>query len=85
MLSKFIDTLEYLNHLIRIEGTGDPKTLSRRLDISVRGIYNYVSCLKEMGAPIAYSRHKQTYYYTESVDFLCRFEPFTENSTEAHE
>ena len=85
MLSKFIGTLEYLNHLIRIEGTGDPKTLARRLDISVRAIHNYVACLKQMGAPIAYNRHKQTYYYTERVDFLCGFEPYSKNTKEMHE
>ena len=83
MLSKFITTVEYLNYLIRIEGTGDPKSLARRLDVSVRAIYKYVSCLKEMGAPIAYNRHRQTYYYTKRVDFLCKFEPITDNPIES--
>jgi predicted DNA-binding transcriptional regulator YafY len=65
--------LEYLDNLIRLKATGDPKTLAKKLNISVRAVYDYINTLKAQGAPINYNRHKETYYYDEQGHFCFKF------------
>ena len=65
--------LEQLDNLIRLKATGDPKTLARKLNISLRAVYDYINVLKSLGAPINYNRHKGTYYYDEQGHFHFKF------------
>ena len=69
MLRKYFIRLESLDHLIRIKGTGSPRELAKRLNISERSIYEYIGLLKTLGAPIRYSKFRRTYYY-EDAGFL---------------
>jgi predicted DNA-binding transcriptional regulator YafY len=65
--------LEYLDTLIRRKSTGAPKVLAKKLNVSVRAVYNYLNMLKQQGAPICYSKHKETYYYDEAGYFCFKF------------
>lgn len=65
--------LEHLDSLIRVKATGSPKVLAKKLNISVRAVYDYINMLKSLGAPINYNRHKATYYYDEQGHFHFKF------------
>lgn len=65
MLRECINRLELIDYLIRIKGTGTPKQLAARLNISDRSVFEYLNLMKDLGAPIKYSREKQSYYYEE--------------------
>jgi hypothetical protein len=56
MLTQFVSRLERLDNLIRTRATGSPIQLAHRLCISRSGLYNYISLLKELGAPVIYCR-----------------------------
>lgn len=74
MLPSFVTRLERLNNLIQIKATGSPKQLSDRLNISERSLYEYISLLKEMGAPLHYDRFRETYFYDNGFTFSLRFQ-----------
>jgi len=74
MLPSFVIRLERINHLIQTKATGNPRQLSNRLNISERSLYEYMAVLKEMGAPIQYDRHRETYFYNEGTLFSLRFQ-----------
>jgi len=65
--------LEQLDQLIRLKATGDPKSLAKKLNISLRSTYDYINTLKSLGAPINYNRQKGTYYYDEHGRFEFKF------------
>jgi predicted DNA-binding transcriptional regulator YafY len=65
MLIKYFNRLESLDHLVRIKGTGSPKQLARRLNISERSIYEYLELLRTLGAPIRYCKFRKSYYYED--------------------
>lgn len=68
-----VDRIEYLDHLIRIRSTGSPAQLARRMHMSQRCLYNYVSLLRELGAPVRFCRKRNSYYYEEEGRFCFRF------------
>lgn len=69
MLKDLIDKLDYLDHLIRIKGTGNVDELSKKMRISKRGVFNHITLLKELGAPIKFCRNQNSYYYAEDGEF----------------
>ena len=60
---KYISRLERIDQLIRQERTGNAPAFARRLEISVRQLYNLIEELKDLGLPIEYCRTRQTFYY----------------------
>jgi transcriptional antiterminator len=59
--------LQFLINLIESRGTGTPKELARKLNMSERMIYKYIYMLKhEFKAPISYSRSIKSYYFYEN-------------------
>ncbi|RMG74939.1 MAG: hypothetical protein D6722_01785, partial [Bacteroidetes bacterium] len=60
--------LTRLHDLIRRRATGDVTQCARRLGVSEATLYRYLSLLRTLGGPIAYSPLDRTYYYTEPVD-----------------
>lgn len=74
MLPSFVTRLERLNHLIHLKATGNPKILSHRLNISERSLYQYISLLKSLGAPVHYDRFRETYFYDNGFSFSFRFQ-----------
>ena len=73
MRSHAFSRLEQLDSLINLKATGDPKALARKMNISLRAVYDYINVLKSLGAPIKYNRHRNTYYYEEGGRFHFKF------------
>jgi hypothetical protein len=87
-MKSLIQRLRRLDHLIRHRGTGSPATLAKKIGISERSLYDYLKIMKDMGAPITYSRDKGSYYYKEYGSFHIAFreyDPFSETNTGRYE
>ena len=68
---KNLKTLERLQQLQNLEISESPisaKNLAKLMNISERRIHHLIEDLKEMNAPINYSRKTRTYRYEESFD-----------------
>ena len=76
-LQKYIDRLERLHLLIKRKSTGSVDELADKLELSRRQTLEYVSDMKEMGAPIRYCKYQQTYYYTRDVKLTVGFSELT--------
>ena len=73
----FIDYTERINrvhNLIRMQHTGNLTELAARLHVSRRTIGNYLGELKSLGADVAYSREKESYYYRNDFMLYVSFE-----------
>jgi hypothetical protein len=68
-----IEVLERIHHLIRRRGTGKPCELAKRLQLSERTIYNLISEMKLMNAPIFYCNERNSYCYEFEVEFVIGF------------
>lgn len=73
MRSHTLSRLEHLDSLINLKATGDPRALARKMNISLRAVYDYINILKSLGAPIKYNRLRSTYYYEEMGRFHFKF------------
>ena len=70
----YIRVLKRMDQMIRSRSTGTPEDFARRLAISERSLYNYLSVMKDLGAPIRYSRFSESYIYIEDGGFVMEFE-----------
>ncbi|MEO0403669.1 MAG: HTH domain-containing protein [Bacteroidota bacterium] len=73
---KLIHTLkriERIDQLIRLKATGRPGDLAKRLNISVRSVYQTIDMMKEMGAEIYYCSQKRSYCYEGDMKFIYGF------------
>ena len=62
-----IEIVQKLLLFIKNENSGTPSELATKLNMSERMIYKYIYMLKhEFKAPIAYSRSKKSYYFSEN-------------------
>lgn len=66
---KKILLLERMDALIRRRGTGGPKDLAARLDVSVRYIHKFLDYLRDMGAEIVYNHSRNSYEYLNPDEF----------------
>jgi len=75
-MKSLLHRLIRLDHLISHKSTGTPADCAQKVGISERSLYDYLKLLKDMGAPVKFSRGRRTYYYTEGgrfhVSFLSR-------------
>ena len=78
MATKTILKLSKIDKLISEQKTGTPKELAQKLKISERYARHYINILRDLGAPIAYSRKQSTYFYKEDGFFLFRFTKISE-------
>jgi len=60
---KQLERLRKIHRLIKLECTGTPFELSKKLHISVRQTYLMLEQLKEFDAPLKFNRRSKTYYY----------------------
>ena len=72
-MKSLLHRLIRLNHLIEHKSTGCPSDCAHKIGISERSLYDYLKILKEMGAPVKFSRDRRTYYYTEGGSFHISF------------
>ena len=65
-IKKYINRVERFDQLVRAQRTGPPHQIAEKLGLSESAFYAFVEELKEdYGFPIAYSRTRKTYFYTE--------------------
>lgn len=62
-MKAIIRRIERINYLICSRRTGTPSQFAEKLELSESTLYNYLRALRELGAPIAYDKHRQTYYF----------------------
>jgi predicted DNA-binding transcriptional regulator YafY len=60
----YIERINNLHKKIKAKKTGTPSILAAQLHISERCLYSFLDELKIMGAPIAYCKKSESYYYT---------------------
>jgi predicted DNA-binding transcriptional regulator YafY len=68
-----INRLKSIDFFIRREITGNARELAEKLEITERSVYNYLSLMKSMGAPIVFSISRQSYVYEDDGQFLIGF------------
>lgn len=73
MPKHYFKRLERLDNLIRIKATGTPKILSQKMGVSERTVYKYIEILESLGAPVTYSKTKESYVYENDGYFNFRF------------
>jgi transcriptional antiterminator len=75
ILFKQIELLKHLHQLIGSSNTGTPEIFAKQLGISSRRLHAIIDELKDLGAPIDYSRFMETYFYEEAFDMeiTCKF------------
>jgi len=72
-MKSLLHRLIRLDYLIALKSTGTPADCAAKIGISERSLYDYLKILKEMGAPIKFSRNRGTYYYNEIGRFRISF------------
>ena len=72
-MKSLLHRLIRLDYLIHLKSTGTPSNCANKIGISERSLYDYLKMLKEMGAPIRFSRNRGTYYYGEEGRFRISF------------
>lgn len=68
-----LERLKRMNLLIRKEKTGTPEEFAEQLRICQSHLFGLIEELKIMGAPIAYSRTRQTYFYTTEFEIKLQY------------
>ncbi len=71
---KIIEILRRMDQMIRMRRTGGPEEFASRLGVSERTMYNYLSLLKELGAPIRFSSWMDSYEYWEEGKVSLEYE-----------
>ena len=74
-MKSLLHRLIRLDHLISHKSTGTPADCANKIGISERSLYDYLKILKEMGAPVRFSRDRRTYFYSEGGHFHISFLP----------
>lgn len=69
----FINKLKRIDYLIARKATGSPAMLAEKLEISETTLFEYLSIMRECGAPIKYEKFRQSYYYEYEGNFAIEF------------
>jgi predicted DNA-binding transcriptional regulator YafY len=72
-MKQYLSLLLELDQFIRRKGTGSPPEFAQKMGISERSLYEYLKVLKELGAPIRFSRQDHSYYYEIDGQFYISF------------
>ena len=82
-MKSLIQRLHKLDYLINHKSTGTPADCANKIGISERSLYDYLRILKDMGAPVKFSRDRRTYYYVSEGNFKIGF--YTEQTVRLEE
>ena len=52
---------DIITHLAAKKATGTPLELAKRLGVSERNLYRLISCLRDTGTDVSYSRTRRSY------------------------
>lgn len=69
----YIDRLNRMNHLMQKRSTGSPGEFAGIIGVSRTRLYEMLDELKSYGAPIAYSKAANTFYYEHPFDVSVSF------------
>ena len=72
-MKQYLNLLVELDQFISTKGTGSPPEFAHKMGISERSLYEYLKVLKELGAPIRFSRQDHSYYYEIEGQFYISF------------
>jgi predicted DNA-binding transcriptional regulator YafY len=72
-MKHYLNLLLRLDQFIRQKGTGSPPEFAQKMGVSERSLYEYLKVLKELGAPIRFSRQDRSYYYEKGGQFQVNF------------
>jgi predicted DNA-binding transcriptional regulator YafY len=72
-MKRYLNLLLRLDQFIRQKGTGSPPEFAQKMGISERSLYEYLKVLKDLGAPIKFSRQSRSYYYEADGQFRISF------------
>lgn len=78
-----IERVERIHRMIEYKRTGNPGQFARKLGVSQSMLYQMLKELKQLGAPIAYCKYRQSYLYLHPVRFHFGFEENTLTEKEA--
>jgi len=75
ILFKQIELLQRIHQLIETSRTGTPGEFAKWIGVSERYLREIIDEMKDLGAPICYSRRNETYYYSEpfEISVSCNF------------
>jgi len=65
---KQLERVRRAHKFIKQSNTGSPAEFARRLHVSERELYRILEYLREIDAEIAFSRHSNTYYYSDDFE-----------------
>ncbi|MCA0932987.1 DNA-binding protein [Lutimonas saemankumensis] len=65
---KQLERIKKIHNLIRLESTGTPEELSKKLRISIRQTFSLLEQMRELEAPVKFNRKAKTYYYERDFD-----------------
>ncbi len=63
-----LERLKRMNWLIREEKTGTPDEFAAKLGVSPSHLYRCIEEIRELGAPVNFSRSRGTYYYEHDFE-----------------
>ena len=72
-MKHYLNLLLQLDQFICQKATGSPPEFARKMGISERSLYEYLKVLKDLGAPIKWSRQDKSYYYSTEGQFRISF------------
>ncbi len=70
---KKVERIERMHSLIKYKRTGTPEQFAQKMGLSQSMIYLIIGELKKMGAPIVYSKYRESYQYEYPVHFKFGF------------
>jgi hypothetical protein len=70
---KYLQRLERIDYLIRRKATGTPEEFASRMNLCRSALMGYIREMKKLGAPIAYCKQRQSYYYEEEKQLFFGF------------
>ncbi len=73
VIIKQIELIARIDQLIRLEATGCPVSLSKRLGVSKTTLYRIINTMKDLNAPVVYDPYVESFVYEEAVGFQFGF------------
>lgn len=74
MPRRHFEKFKRIDWLISKKATGSPSDFARKLEISESTLYEYLTIMKELDAPIMYDKNRPSYYYSREGSFKICFE-----------
>jgi len=59
-----------VHNLIRVQTTGSTMELAKKIDVSERTAFRLIATLKDMGCPIYFNKHKNSYCYEYPIKLI---------------